>query len=243
MIDEEQIVPYADVSLPVEEGPWLVFAPHADDESFGMGGTLAKATEAGIQVHLVVMTDGALGGQLENLAEIRKAEVRSAAAMLGLEPPVFLNNRDRGLKFDDETIHHVLEQIREINPAAVFFPGVFEPHPDHRMTALIVWQALRNLGQATIKPVSYEILVQSPVNMFVDISAYISAKRSVMGVYESQLSEKNYIDIALAMNSLRSLTLGPETNYAEGFYVYGQDQLKKDLMSLMTDKIYRYLEH
>ena len=42
------------------------------------------------------------------------------------------------------------------------------------MTALIVWQALQNLGQTTIKPVSYEILVQSPVNMFVDISAYIS---------------------------------------------------------------------
>ena len=243
MINENQIVPYTDVPLPVEEGPWLVFAPHADDESFGMGGTLAKATETGIQVHLVVMTDGALGGQLENLAEIRKAEARSAAAMLGLEAPVFLNNRDRELKVEDETIHHVLEQIREINPAAVFFPGVFELHPDHRMTALIVWQALQNLGQTTIKPVSYEILVQSPVNMFVDISAYISAKKSVMGLYESQLGEKNYIDIALAMNSLRSLTLGPGTNYAEGFYVYGQDQLKKDLMSLMTDKIYRYLEH
>ena len=63
-----------------------------------------------------------------------------------------------------------------------------------------------------------------------------------MGLYESQLSEKSYIDIALAMNSLRSLTLGPETNYAEGFYVYEQGQLKKDLMSLMTDKIHRYLE-
>jgi len=243
MIDEDQIVPYADVSLPVEEGPWLVFAPHADDESFGMGGTLAKATETGIQVHLVIMTDGALGGQLENLAEIRKAEARSAAAMLGLEPPVFLNNRDRGLKFDDETINHVLGQIQLINPAAVFFPGVFELHPDHRMTALIVWQALQKLGQTKIKPISYEILVQSPVNIFVDISAHIRTKRSVMGLYESQLSEKNYIDIALAMNSLRSLTLGPGTNYAEGFYVYGQDQLKKDLMSLMTDKIYRYLEH
>jgi len=242
MIDEDQIVPYADVSLPVEEGPWLVFAPHADDESFGMGGTLAKATEAGIQVHLVVMTDGALGGQLENLAEIRQEEARCAAATLGLEPPVFLNNRDRELKFDEKTIYHVLVQIREINPAAVFFPGVFELHPDHRMTALIVWQALQNLGQTTIKPVSYEILVQSPVNIFVDISAYISAKKSVMELYESQLSEKSYIDIALAMNSLRSLTLGPETNYAEGFYVYRQDQLKKDLMSLMTDKIHSYLE-
>ena len=242
MIDEDQIVPYADVSLPVEEGPWLVFAPHADDESFGMGGTLAKATEAGIQVHLVVMTDGALGGQLENLAEIRQEEARCAAATLGLEPPVFLNNRDRELKFDDETINHVLEQIRLINPAAVFFPVVFELHPDHRMTALIVWQALQNLKQTSIKPVSYEILVQSPVNMLVDITSYIRTKKNVMTFYGSQITENPYIDVAMAMNSLRSLTLGPEIEYAEGFYSYERHQLKRDLISIMTDKIYRYLE-
>jgi LmbE family N-acetylglucosaminyl deacetylase len=242
MIDENQIVPYTDVRLPVEEGPWLVFAPHADDESFGMGGTLAKATETGIQVHLVVMTDGALGGQLENLAEIRKAEARSAAAMLGLEPPVLLNNRDRELKFDDESIHQVLGQIRKINPAAVFFPGVFELHPDHRMTALIVWQALQNLGHTSIKPVSYEILVQSPINMLVDITSYIRTKKTVMALYGSQLAENPYIDIAMAMDSLRSLTLGPEIKYAEGFYTYERQQLTKDLMNIMTDKIYRYLE-
>ncbi len=40
MIDEQQIVPYHTLPLPVAQGPWLVFAPHADDESFGMAGTL-----------------------------------------------------------------------------------------------------------------------------------------------------------------------------------------------------------
>ncbi len=242
MIDENQIVPYSDVPLPVEEGPWLVFAPHADDESFGMGGTLAKATETGIQVHLVVMTDGALGGELENLANIRKVEACNAAAMLGLEQPVFLNNRDRELKFDNETIQGVLGQIQRINPAAVFFPGVFELHPDHRMTALIVWQALQDLGQTGIKPVSYEILVQSPVNTLVDITSYISTKKAVMDLYESQLAENSYIDIAIAMNSLRSLTLGPQVIHAEGFYTFTQDDLKKDLKTIMTDKIHGYLE-
>jgi len=241
MINEDQIVPYIDVPLPLDEGPWLVFAPHADDESFGMGGTLAKATEKGIQVHLVVMTDGALGGQLKNLAEIRKVEACNAAELLGLEQPVFLNNRDRELKCDKQTIRQVFEEIQRVSPAAVFFPGVFELHPDHRMTALIVWQALQNLGQNTIKPVSYEILVQSPVNQLVDITSHIRSKKAVMTLYESQLNENSYIDIALAMNSLRSLTLGPEARYAEGFYVYEQAQLKKDLVNIMTEMISDYL--
>jgi len=242
MMNENQIVPYTDVSLPVEGGPWLVFAPHADDETFGMGGTLAKATAQGIQVHLVVMTDGALGGQIENLTDIRKAEACQAAEMLGLEKPVFLNNRDRGLKCNNESINQALKEIQRIGPVAVFFPGAFELHPDHRMRALFVWQALQNLGQNTIKPVSYEILVQSPVNQLVDITAYISRKKAVMELYESQLSENSYIDIALAMNSLRSLTLSPDIRYAEGFYIYEMDQLTNDLTSIMTDKIGSYLK-
>lgn len=241
MINEDQIVPYTDVSLPIEEGPWLVFAPHADDESFGMGGTLAKATERGIRVYLVVMTDGALGGKLDNLAEIRKVEARNAAELLGLEKPVFLNNRDRELKCDSDTVTQVFQEIQRVSPAAVFFPGVFELHPDHRMTALIAWKALQKLGETNIKPVSYEILVQSPVNQLVDITSHISSKKAVMTLYESQLGENSYIDIALAMNSLRSLTLGPETLYAEGFYAYEQAQLKKDLINIMTDMISDYL--
>ena len=237
MIDENQIVPYTDVRLPVEEGPWLVFAPHADDESFGMGGTLAKATETGIQVHLVVMTDGALGGQLENLAEIRKAEARSAAAMLGLEPPVLLNNRDRELKFDDESIHQVLGQIRKINPAAVFFPGVFEIHPDHRMTALLVWEALSKIANKQVIPVSYEVLVQSPVNTLVDISAYIERKRAAMQVYESQIKENCYVDIAMAMNKLRTLTLGKDVSFAEGFCCFGSEDLSEAMETIIMNKV------
>ncbi len=67
MVNENQLVPYEVTELPEKRGPWLVFAPHADDESFGMGGTIAKAVQAGITVHLVVLTDGALGGKVKTL--------------------------------------------------------------------------------------------------------------------------------------------------------------------------------
>ena len=242
MINENQIVPYQATELPAEEGPWLVFAPHADDESFGMGGTLAKATARGIRVRLVVMTDGALGGSQENLAELRKAEAVKAAAVLGLEPPVFLDKRDRELKMDADTLARVGAEIESLKPAAVFFPGPFELHPDHRATAVLVWQALGQLGPGAPIPFSYEILVQSPVNTLVDISAYTETKKAAMVLYQSQLEENRYIDIALALNSLRTLTLPAGCTHAEGFYRYDQADLEQALPKIIADKIARLFQ-
>ena len=38
ILAENELVPYKISDIP--EGPWLTFAPHADDETFGMGGVL-----------------------------------------------------------------------------------------------------------------------------------------------------------------------------------------------------------
>ena len=61
MIQEEALIPYQTSPLP--EGPWLVFAPHPDDETFGMGGTLTLAAKKAVGVTLVVLTDGSMGGR------------------------------------------------------------------------------------------------------------------------------------------------------------------------------------
>ena len=48
------LIPFQTSELPL--GPWLVFAPHADDETFGMGGSLLKAKKYGIETHLVAVS-------------------------------------------------------------------------------------------------------------------------------------------------------------------------------------------
>ena len=58
---ESSLLPYTPSALP--PGPWLVFAPHADDETYGMGGALLLAKAQKIETHVVVLTDGALGGE------------------------------------------------------------------------------------------------------------------------------------------------------------------------------------
>src|SRR4029453_7404608 len=82
---------------------------HPDDESLGCGGTLATCAAAGIETSLVMATRGEAGRCGEHprgspghpgpeaLARIREAELRAAAAILGVHDIVFLGYRDQEL--------------------------------------------------------------------------------------------------------------------------------------------------
>jgi LmbE family N-acetylglucosaminyl deacetylase len=242
MIEEGEIVPYHTVPLPVSEGPWLVFAPHADDETFGMGGTLALAAVSGLATRLVVVTDGAQGGEGEGLAARREAEAQAAASALGMQSVDFMRQPDRGLQVDATTITQVQKLIEQYNPKAVFFPGWMELHPDHRTCALLVWQALQQISDPAITPVSYEISVQSPINRLVDITSAMTIKRKAMLLYASQLGAQRYERVVLAMNTLRTLTLDRDVAFAEGFFVYGRSALDADPGRLLHEHNRRLLE-
>ena len=49
-----------------------MFAPHADDETFGMGGSLLKASKHGVETHVIVLTDGALGERMVSSKPVSK---------------------------------------------------------------------------------------------------------------------------------------------------------------------------
>lgn len=220
MIPEHAIVPY-EVS-PLPPGPWLVFAPHADDETIGMGGSLARAAAEGIATEVVIMTDGALGGSGAGLAELRRAEAREACARLGVRKLHFLDEPDRGLALEEALLERLCALMVESGAASVFFPGVLEPHPDHRMTAELVWRALARCGAGPL-PIHYEITVQSPVNRLVDISAWAASKHRALAAYASQLGENNYAEIVEALNVARTFTLKKAVRQAEGFWHYDRE--------------------
>lgn len=240
-LDEAQIVPYITSPLPAT-GPWLVFAPHADDESFGMGGSIALATQAGVAVHLAVLTDGALGGTQPDLVTIRKEEAQQAARVLGIRSVDYFDQRDRGLQVSAELVTRIVALIRTHKPRAVFFPGVFELHPDHRCTALLVWAALQQCADPLLVPCAYEIATQSPVNCLVDITAVLPAKQRAIACYGSQLEQRDYSEIVTAMNRLRSLTLGKEVSAAEGFYRFSAAELQGSLKEWVQAQAGRVLD-
>ena len=112
--------------------------------------------------------------------------------------------------------------IHDLSPSTVFFPGPLEIHPDHRAAALLIWEALKRVRSEEFapEPISYEIGVQNPTNMLIDISAQIQAKEEVMKVYASQNKENNYPELVIALDKGRTFSLPRNVKFAEGFFRY-----------------------
>lgn len=132
----------------------LAVLAHPDDESFGMGGTLALYARKGYNVYLVCATRGEVGTVdaehmrgFSSIAELREAELRCAAEHLGLKAIYFLGYRDSGMPGSpdnqhpnvqvfhpvDEVAGRVVKYIRDLKPDVVL---TFDPiggyrHPDH----------------------------------------------------------------------------------------------------------------
>jgi LmbE family N-acetylglucosaminyl deacetylase len=132
----------------------LAVLAHPDDETFGMGGTLATYASQGACVHLVCATRGEVGEMdprlmkgFNSVGERREAELRCAAEKLGLAEVCFLDYRDSGMPGSpdnrhpqalvaaplDEVAAKVAHHIRRLRPQVVI---TFDPiggyrHPDH----------------------------------------------------------------------------------------------------------------
>ena len=132
----------------------LAVLAHPDDETFGMGGTLALYARRGCEVYLVCATHGEVGTVdavymegYRSIAELRGGELKCAAEQLGLKEVLFLGYRDSGMpgspdnRHPDALVAHSLDEvagdivkhIRTLKPDVVL---TFDPiggyrHPDH----------------------------------------------------------------------------------------------------------------
>ena len=116
---------------------------HPDDESLGVGGTLAKYAAEGIETYLVTATRGErgwFGAETENpgpeaLGRIREAELLAAANVLGIRQVDFLDYIDGDLDQADpaEIVATIVGHLRRVKPQVVitFGPHGSYGHPDH----------------------------------------------------------------------------------------------------------------
>src|SRR3954447_14239186 len=88
-------------------GRLLVVVAHPDDETFGCGSVLAHAAARGATVAVCCATRGEAGEPapdsgvgIEDLGVVREAELRAAAAHLGVERVDVLDDADSGMEGD-----------------------------------------------------------------------------------------------------------------------------------------------
>ena len=124
----------------------LVVTAHPDDVDFGAAGTVATWTKAGYEVTYCVVTDGDAGGfdpdvPRGDIAGIRQAEQRAAAAEVGVTDVRFLGYPDGRLVPSLELRRDISRVIRQVRPQRVLtqspqrnFERIYASHPDHLAT-------------------------------------------------------------------------------------------------------------
>jgi LmbE family N-acetylglucosaminyl deacetylase len=116
---------------------------HPDDESLGIGGTLAKYAGEGVETYLVTATRGECGRFGESgekpppdvVGRAREAELREAARVLGVHEVNFLDYYDGNLDQVKviEAVARIADHLRRVKPHVVitFGPEGAYGHPDH----------------------------------------------------------------------------------------------------------------
>jgi LmbE family N-acetylglucosaminyl deacetylase len=130
---------------------------HSDDEG-PVGPVLARYAREGVQVHMIIATDGSQGAGNSRLprgpeiARLRAEEARCSAQALGIQPPILLGfpdgalgnyNADPALLFQvTQRLHAELQRLRP-DVLITWGPDGGYGHPDHRIVSSIVTQLVR----------------------------------------------------------------------------------------------------
>lgn len=183
----------------------LAILAHPDDESFAIGGTLAKYAHQGIQVILLTATRGEVGipGTKPKAAgEIREHELLRAAKHLGIEV-YFLDYQDGELATANpgKLLEHIACWIDTVQPQVIltFGPDGVSGHPDHVTVSHIVTRAVEKFfpnicllyiapSEATVLGCGVSGSIMNPVEplISVDISDYKLEKIRAIQSHVSQ---------------------------------------------------------
>jgi LmbE family N-acetylglucosaminyl deacetylase len=155
-------LPLRPVRDALADRPFVVIAPHPDDESLACGGLIADACRQGVRGKVVIVSDGA--GSHPNskayppdrLTDVREAEAREAGAELGLRPDemFFLGLPDRFVPHQGEeaerAIGVIADCVREIGAGSLFVSWRHDPHCDHEASYRIAREVQRRVGKVRL---------------------------------------------------------------------------------------------
>ena len=224
----------------------LCVTAHPDDVDFGVAGTIAGWTQAGIEVAYCIVTNGDAGGfdpavPRAGIAEIRQGEQRAAAKILGVEDVTFLGYPDGQLELSLALRRDITREIRRVRPDRVVaqspqrnWQRIGVSHPDHMATGeatlCAVYPDARNpftfpelldegLAEWTVREV-WVSGTESP-NRWVDVTDTFDRKLAALREHASQLPNPEQLEEMLRGWLTLNATAGglPAGRLAEAFRV------------------------
>ncbi|MEE2852183.1 MAG: PIG-L deacetylase family protein [Actinomycetota bacterium] len=122
----------------------IVVAPHPDDETLGLGATIAQLTARGVSVRVVCVSDGGAARPGTSASErlrrqtIRRCELRRATNLLNAPPPLMLGLPDGELADHEDGITETLTEILDEAGPGTWCAATWrgDGHPDHEAVGL-----------------------------------------------------------------------------------------------------------
>jgi LmbE family N-acetylglucosaminyl deacetylase len=210
LLDAAHSFPYHPLREKLGDQPFVVVAPHPDDESLACGGLTAEACRQGLPGKVVIVSDGA--GSHPNskayppdrLTALREEEAKQAGAELGLKPEdmLFLRLPDRFVPFEGEeaerAIDAIVDCVRDIGARSLFVSWRHDPHCDHEASYRIAREAQRRVGEVrlfeyvvwghTLPPSTEVDPIRSGFRIRIDQKA-LENKRRAIAAHRSQTTD------------------------------------------------------
>lgn len=215
----------------------LVIAPHADDETLGVGGTIARHAADGDHVVVAVLTGHGPGTHpiwpRKAWTQVREEaaqamQVLGVAELLFEELPAALVTEQPAWQLNQLTA----KVVERVAPDVLYVPFPYDLHGDHRAifhSLSVAWRPTSPVGRRIREIYCYEVLSETHWNIpyvepgflpiaWVDISAHLETKLRALACYRSQIRpspDTRSIEAVRALAVLRGHQVG--TAAAEGF--------------------------
>lgn len=184
----------------------LVVAPHADDETLGVGATMARLVDEGLEVTVALMTgkgeEPHPWATTELIEDVRR-EFSAAMKILGVQKTLY---RDLPTTLLDMMPQHEVNRVasqilEEAQPDVVFLPFEHDLHRDHEILNYAFRVGLRQHLPSNRRPMmvlAYETPSETHLqfpqhspsfepNLWVDVSGHISSKLQALKIFQSQM--------------------------------------------------------
>lgn len=179
----------------------IVVAPHPDDETLGVGGTLLRRKSEGAQVAWLIVTGISVkfGWGAEKVGE-RGAEIKRVGELYDFDEMFALDFPTTRLDQVpvSDLVAAISQVFRSFEPQEIFVPHPSDVHTDHRDVFSAVAACTKWFRYPSVKRVlAYETLSETDFgmgtdqgfcpNVFVDIEQFLDQKLRVMDIYKSEM--------------------------------------------------------
>lgn len=178
----------------------LIISAHPDDETIGMGGTIAKLVAQKHKIFWLILTRAFGPHWTRSVVTKKLGEVKKVAKFCKFDD--FYQAKFKAASLSTYPQYQIIDTtnkiIEEFRPQVIYLPPLWDIHDDHELVAKAGLVAARHKDYVE-KVFSYEIPVtivfskirnnQINYNYFVDISDFIEKKLVAMSLYRSELKK------------------------------------------------------